>query len=157
MNPDVQLLRLSPNANESSFPLNQRAIIVVMATIIDSAPSPNISLPVAIRNRSPLRAVTTAPIIISIVKIRTDFLVPILSIINPPTKYHYDIRETVYPLQQSYVRIGKLKLFYKQICQRTYAVINIIVAEHCETDKYKNSPPEERQLEVSLYSAYYFL
>ena len=82
--PSLATVRFIPKANDSSFPLNQRATIVVIATIMDSAPSPNISLPDAIVTRSPFIAVTTAPIIIRIVKIKTDFLVPILSIINPP-------------------------------------------------------------------------
>jgi len=83
--PNLATVKFNPNANDNCFPLNQRAIMVVIATIIDSAPSPNISLPADINQILPVIAVTIEPIMISAVKIITEVFVPILSIRIPPT------------------------------------------------------------------------
>jgi hypothetical protein len=51
--PRRAMVRFRPKAKESSFPLNHRARIVVMATIMDSAPSPKIRRPAAITTMFP--------------------------------------------------------------------------------------------------------
>lgn len=83
--PKRATVKFKPNAKDNSLPLNHRAITVVIATIIDSAPRPKTNLPAAIKNISPVMAVMIAPIIIRNVKMRTDFRVPIRSIKIPPT------------------------------------------------------------------------
>ena len=83
--PKRATVKFKPNAKDNSFPLNHRAITVVIATIIDSAPRPKTNLPAAIKNISPVIAVMIAPSIIKKVKIKTDFRVPIRSIKIPPT------------------------------------------------------------------------
>ena len=84
--PNLATVRFNPKANDNSLPLNHRAIIVVIATIIDSAPKPNINLPADINQIFPVSAVTTEPSIINAVNIITDVFVPILSINNPPIR-----------------------------------------------------------------------
>ena len=106
------MVRLRPNARLSSFPLNQRAMAVVTATISDSAPRPNSSRPAAITATCstwltsktqpktasrPLtaapsganaavsgQAVTAEPMKQITPNSSVDFLVPMRSMIKPP-------------------------------------------------------------------------
>src|SRR5574338_210164 len=84
--PSLATVRFNPKAKDNSLPLNHLAIIVVIATIIDSAPKPKSNLPVAINQILPVNAVTIEPSIMNAVKINTDRFVPIRSINNPPIR-----------------------------------------------------------------------
>ena len=46
------MVRLMPNDNASSFPLNHRAMMVLWATMSDSEPSPNMKRPTSIQTNS---------------------------------------------------------------------------------------------------------
>src|SRR5580704_7687433 len=80
-----EIVRLMPNAKLSSLPLNHLAKAVVTATIMDSAPSPKTVRPAIISGALPLAAVMVAPRRQMIAKARIDFLVPMRSMMMPPS------------------------------------------------------------------------
>jgi hypothetical protein len=82
--PSLAIVRLTPNAKESSLPLNHFAIAVVTETMSDSAPRPKMSRPVAITAREPLTTVTTAPTKHRTPNSSVAFLTPIRSMMIPP-------------------------------------------------------------------------
>ena len=83
--PSLAIVRLIPNANDSSLPRNHLAIAVVTATISDSAPRPKIRRPAAIGTSDPQAAVIAAPAKHSTPNSSVALRVPIRSMITPPS------------------------------------------------------------------------
>ena len=84
--PARAMLRLTPNANPSCRPTNHWPIATVIATIIDSAPSPKIRRPAAITGNDGEIAVTSAPMLQMMAKISVERRVPNRSTMTPPIR-----------------------------------------------------------------------
>ena len=82
--PSRAMVRLSPKAKESSFPLNHLASAVVTATMSGSAPTPRRKRPAAITRKSEEATVMTPAAVVMAAKSRMDRLVPKRSMRMPP-------------------------------------------------------------------------
>ena len=80
------MVRLMPNAKDSSLPRNHLAMAVVTATMSDSAPRPKTRRPAAITESLPLSAVRAAPAKQSTPKRRVARRVPMRSMMTPPMR-----------------------------------------------------------------------
>ena len=83
--PRRAMVRVMPNAMASSLPVNQRAMMALWATIMDSEPMPNRTRPASRTAKLGAQATMAAPATTKPEKIRLARRTPTRSIRTPPT------------------------------------------------------------------------